>query len=65
MTENRLIRVKEVLTYVGMNKTKWYAGVRSGEYPQPIRRGKRDVVWSLNEIQAYINREISQARGEA
>jgi prophage regulatory protein len=52
--EERLIKLPEVLSMVGMQKTAWYDGIAAGKYPQPIRRSRRDTVWRLSVIQKLI-----------
>jgi len=36
-------------------KSTWYAGVKSGLYPQPIRLSKRSSAWRVEDIRKLIN----------
>jgi len=56
--EDRLIRDKEVLQYIPMSRATWWAGVREGRLPQPVRLG-RVTCWRLSDIQKLIAGEVS------
>jgi prophage regulatory protein len=49
-----LIRIDEVLKRVPVSRSSFYAGIRSGQYPQPRRVGKRSVAWLESEIDQLI-----------
>ena len=59
MTEERLIKLPEVLATVGMKKTAWYNGIKEGKYPKPIKRSSRDTVWPMSVIQKIVRDTIS------
>jgi prophage regulatory protein len=50
----RLLRLPEVLRIVPVGRATWWAKVRTGEYPQPIRLGPRTVAWRLTDIRKLI-----------
>lgn len=35
-------------------KSTWWAGVRSGRYPQPVKLGERITAWRVEDIRALI-----------
>lgn len=39
----------------------WWAGVKAGRYPQPIRLGARLTVWKRHEIMALLEHGIHSA----
>lgn len=42
---------------IPVSKSTWWAGVKSGRYPQPVRTlGKRITVWHVEDIRALIER---------
>ena len=42
---------------IPVSKSKWWAGVRCGRYPQPTRAlGARITAWSVESIRALIGR---------
>lgn len=49
-----LIRIGEVLRRVPMSRASFYAGIKAGIYPQPVRIGKRAVAWREPEIDGLI-----------
>lgn len=54
----RLLRLKQVLAPAGpvpFGKSKWWDGVRKGDYPQPVRHG-RVTAWRESDIRALIER---------
>lgn len=55
---DRLMRLKEVLGVVSVGKSTWWAGVKSGRYPQPVRHlGPRITAWLESEIMSLIQRK--------
>ncbi len=50
------IRLREILQVIPISKSTWWAGVKSGRYPQPVRSlGKRITAWRVEDIQSLIN----------
>ena len=40
---------------IPVSKSTWWAGVRSGRYPQPVRSlGVRVTAWRVEDIRAFI-----------
>lgn len=39
---------------IPVSKSSWWAGVKSGRYPQPVRLGPRTTAWSVESIRALI-----------
>jgi len=40
---------------IPVSKSTWWAGVRAGRYPQPVRTlGARITAWKISDIRAYI-----------
>jgi predicted DNA-binding transcriptional regulator AlpA len=63
--EERLIKLPEVLATLGMKRTAWYAGIRAGKYPKPIKRSPRDTVWPMSAIQKIVSDTIASGGGQA
>jgi len=52
---DRLIRLAEVLTYIPVAKSTWWAGVKSGRYPAPVHHlGPRITAWKLSSILSLV-----------
>lgn len=39
---------------IPVSKSSWWAGVKAGRYPQPVRLGPRTTAWSVESIRALI-----------
>lgn len=47
---------------IPVSKSTWWAGVRSGRYPQPVRTlGDRITAWRVEDIRALIQSAASKA----
>jgi predicted DNA-binding transcriptional regulator AlpA len=46
----RLIRLPQVLEIYPVGRTTWLNGVATGEYPQPVKLGKRITAWREADI---------------
>ena len=49
-----LIRLPQVLGRFPVSRAGWYAGVKSGKYPKPVKAGPRISMWRSSEIDALI-----------
>ncbi len=47
------VRLKQVLQIVPFGKTKWWNGVKTGEFPQPVKHG-RCTLWRVEDIRKLI-----------
>ena len=52
---NRILRRPEVETRTGLSRSTIYAMMAAGEFPLPIRLGKRAVGWPEERISSWIN----------
>jgi prophage regulatory protein len=50
----RLLRLPAVEARTGLTKDSIYLGVRRGEFPKPVRVGKRRVAWRSDELERWI-----------
>ncbi len=44
-----------VPSVIPVGRSTWWAGVKSGIYPQPIKLSPKVTVWRVEDIRAYIN----------
>lgn len=51
----RLLRLPQVLRYFPVSRSAWWAGIKAGRYPEPIRIGPRCVAWRLDDVRALID----------
>ena len=47
--------IPPILPILPISKSSWWAGVKEGKYPKPIKIGKNITVWRSDEIQALIS----------
>lgn len=53
--EERLLRIDDVTSMVGLAKSTLYKLISENKFPKPIKRTPRASTWKLSEVQAYIN----------
>lgn len=51
-------RLEDVLKIYPVSRAEWYAGMRTGKYPQSVKLGKRNVGWKKNEIHSLVEKAI-------
>lgn len=61
-----LLRIKQIIgnqnahppiaPLIPVGRSTWWAGVRSGRFPQPLKLGPRISVWRARDIQSLIDR---------
>ncbi len=48
---------------IPVKKSSWWAGVKSGRYPQPVRTlGARITAWRVEDIRAFIEKASQVSR---
>jgi len=54
------IRLPEVLKLLPVSKSTFWARVKSGDYPTPVKISPRVSAWRVGEINALINKLSNQ-----
>ena len=54
LPETGFIRVPEIIKLIPIGKSSWWAGVKSGRYPKPVKLGKHTTAWRVEEIRNLI-----------
>jgi len=49
-----VLRVREVVSEIGVSKATLYRWVSSGRFPPPIKLGARAVGWRREEVEAWV-----------
>ena len=49
-------RRKGIEPFVSVSKSYWWRGVRTGQFPAPIKLSPRVSVWRYSEIQDFIRK---------
>lgn len=58
-----LVRLSSILAPAGpipVGVSTWWAGVRSGRFPKPVKLGPRTTAWRAEDIHALINNGINK-----
>ncbi|MBT7950018.1 MAG: AlpA family phage regulatory protein [Gammaproteobacteria bacterium] len=45
---------------IPVSRSTWWAGVKSGKYPQPVKLGPRTTAWRYKDIQTLIDQIDNQ-----
>jgi prophage regulatory protein len=51
------LRLGSILAPTGpipVSKSTWWAGVKSGRFPKPVKLGPRITAWRVEDIRAFI-----------
>lgn len=43
---------------IPVSRSTWWAGVKSGLYPSPVKLGPRIIAWRIEEIRELISRGV-------
>lgn len=54
-------KVTALPALIPVSKTKWWKGVRSGEYPQPVKIGPRCTAWRAVDVYAVLEQINARA----
>jgi predicted DNA-binding transcriptional regulator AlpA len=57
LPETGFVRLTSILAPRGpipVSKSTWWAGVKSGRYPKPVKLGPRITAWRVEDIRALI-----------
>jgi len=52
--ETGFLRLTQVLDVIPLGKTSWWAGVKSGRFPKPVKLSPRCTAWRAEDIQQLI-----------
>ena len=53
------VRLSTILAPGGpipVSKSTWWAGVKSGRFPKPVKLGPRTTAWNVKDIRSLIDR---------
>ena len=48
------LRLWQVLAIIPVSKSTWYAGIKAGRYPKPVKLAHRIAVWREDEIEELL-----------
>jgi prophage regulatory protein len=56
------LRLPQVLEIIPIGKSSWWAGVKSGRFPQSVKIGPRTTAWRMEDIQTLVDEINSTTR---
>lgn len=54
LPQTGLLRIKQVLRFVPVSRSNWWAGVRTGRFPKPMKLSERVTVWRASDIRDLV-----------
>jgi predicted DNA-binding transcriptional regulator AlpA len=57
---NQIVGSKTTPAIIPISKSSWWAGVKEGRFPQPIKLGKRTTVWRVEDIRLLFEKKSQQ-----
>ena len=54
LPETGFVRLSTILKIIPVGRTTWWAGVKSGRFPKPVKLGTRITAWRVEDIRALI-----------
>ena len=57
------LRLPQVLEIIPVKKSTWWAGVKAGTYPAPVKLSVRTTAWRRSDIMALCARLAGEAEG--
>lgn len=62
LPQTGFVRIKQILAPAGpipVSKSTWWAGVKDGRFPKPLKLGERVTVWRAEEIHALLETGVA------
>ena len=50
---------------IPVSKSTWWAGVKSGRFPKPLKLSERVTVWRVEDIRAFIEKGRNQNKDDS
>jgi prophage regulatory protein len=55
------VRLTQILKVIPIGKSSWWAGVKSGRYPKPVKLSANCTAWRVEDIHTLIKQLGQQA----
>ena len=56
LPETGFVRLPLILKIIPVSQSSWWAGVKTGKYPKPVKLAARTTAWKVEEIKALIEK---------
>lgn len=60
--EQRVLRLRHVLTRTGLSRSTIYAWIEQGQFPSSIHLGPRAVGWLSSDVEAWLEKRVVGSR---
>lgn len=64
LPDTGFVRLPAILKVIPVGKSTWWAGVKSGRFPKPVKLGERTSAWHVDDIRALIATYLSRSEGK-
>lgn len=54
LPETGFVRLPAILKVYPVSKSTWWAGVKDGRYPKPVKLGLKITAWRVEDIRSLI-----------
>ncbi len=54
------LRLPAVLSFIPVGRSTWWAGIKSGRYPAPVKLGPRMSAWRAEDVRSLIDSLCAQ-----
>ena len=54
LPETGFVRLPTILKVFPVSKSTWWAGVKDGRFPKPVKLGLKITAWRVDDIRALI-----------
>jgi predicted DNA-binding transcriptional regulator AlpA len=59
LPETGFVRLSQIIpTIIPISKSTWWAGVKSGRFPKPVKLSERTTAWRVEDIRAFIEHSV-------
>lgn len=65
LPETGFVRLPQILAVYPVSRSAFWAGVKDGRYPAPVKLSPRCTAWRVEDIRALIKHTCQQANGTA
>jgi prophage regulatory protein len=56
----QLYRLPQVCALIGLRRSAIYAAIARGEFPQPLKVGRRASAWRRSDIEAWLESRAAE-----
>lgn len=49
-----LVKLPQLLEIVQLSRSSVYDAIKSGDFPPPVKIGKRAVAWRMQDVEAWL-----------